>query len=537
VVDERAIPRTVAEGLEVAVERFGDVEAVVDGDVRLTYRELGERVRAVSRALLAAGVSRGDRVALWAPNGWEWIAAGLGATSIGALLVTLNTRFLGEEARDLLARSRSRVLVVEDGFLDKEHVAMLRGDGGPGDRPVGDLPELELVVSTGRVPDVPGVEGWEAFLARGERVEPGRVRSAAAAVAPGDPCDVIFTSGTTGRPKGAVCGHEQNLRTFVAWARRVGLRERDRYLMVNPFFHTFGWKAGILASLLHGATMLPVRTLDVDAVLRLADDERVTVLPGPPALYTSLLEHPDRRGRRLGDVRLAVTGAASVPRTLIERIREELGIADVVTAYGLTEVCGVATACSLDDDDETIATRCGTAIPEVEIRTVDASGRPVPAGAPGEVVVRGPNVMLGYLDDEEATADTIDSDGWLHTGDVGVLDERGYLRITDRLKDMFIVGGFNVYPAEVERALAAHPAVAEAAVVGVPDERLGEVGRAHVVPRRDATIDGDELLAWSRERLANYKVPRSVVVTTELPRNAAGKVLKRELTAAVDAPA
>ena len=530
-MDVESIPSTVPEALAAAERRFGDHEAIVDGDVRLTYRELARQARRFARALLARGVARGDRAAIWAPNGWEWVVAALGTLEIGAVLVTVNTRYLGAEARDLLSRSRARVLVVADGFLDKDYVGMLRDadDALAADRPVATLADLEVIVSTGRVPDVPGVVGFESWLATGDEIDESQVARAAHAVSGEDPCDVLFTSGTTGAPKGAVCGHAQNLRTLVAWAQSVGLREGDRYLMVNPFFHTFGYKAGILASVLHGATMLPLPALDVDEVMRLAEREAATVLPGPPALYTSLLEHPDRRGRRLGQVRLAVTGAASVPRTLIERIREELGIRDVVTAYGLTESCGVVTACSLDDDAETIATRCGTPIPDVEIRTVDQDGNDVGPDEPGEVLVRGPNVMQGYLDDPDATAAAIDRDGWLHTGDIGVIDERGYLRITDRLKDMFIVGGFNVYPAEVEQVLTGHDAVAEAAVIGVPDDRLGEVGRAYVIPRQGRMVEEEELIDVCRERLANFKVPRSVVVVDELPRNAAGKVLKREL--------
>ncbi len=528
---DEAVSSTVPEALAVAEQRFGDREAVVDADVRLSYRELTAQARRFARALLAHDVGHGDRVAIWAPNGWEWVVAALGALEIGAVLVTVNTRYLGAEARDLLGRSRARVLVVADGFLDKDYVGMLRdADHEPTeDRPVAALADLEVIVSTRNVPDVTGVVGFETWLDAAEQIDEAQVARAAESVDGDDPCDVLFTSGTTGAPKGAVCGHAQNLATFTAWAQRVGLREGDRYLMVNPFFHTFGYKAGILASLLHGATMLPLPAFDVGEVMRLAEAEDATVLPGPPALYTSLLEHPDRGGRTLGRVRLAVTGAAAVPRTLIERIREELGVRDVVTAYGLTESCGVVTACSLDDDDETIATRCGTPIPNVEIRTVDTDGNEVAAGEPGEVLVRGPNVMQGYLDDPGATAEAIDADGWLHTGDIGVLDERGYLRITDRLKDMFIVGGFNVYPAEVEQVLVSHDALAEAAVIGVPDERLGEVGRAYVIPRQGRTPDEQELIDFCRQRLANFKVPRSVVVVEELPRNAAGKVLKRKL--------
>jgi acyl-CoA synthetase (AMP-forming)/AMP-acid ligase II len=320
--------------------------------------------------------------------------------------------------------------------------------------------------------------------------------------------------------------HGQALRVQRSWIELVGLRAGDRYLIVNPFFHAFGYRAGWLSCLLSGATILPHAVFDVGAVLARVAAEKVTVLPGPPTLYQSILAAPERKRFDLSSLRLAVTGAAVVPVELVRRMRRELTFERIVTGYGLTESTGVATMCRHDDDPETIATTCGRAIPGVEVRVADDSGRALPPGESGEVVVRGFNVMRGYLDDQEATRQTIDSDGWLHTGDVGVLDERGYLRITDRKKDMFIVGGFNAYPAEIEAALAAHPKVVHAAVIGIPDERLGEVGMAFVVPAPGEPPTPEEIIAWARERVANYKVPRRVEIVSELPLTPSGKVQK-----------
>jgi acyl-CoA synthetase (AMP-forming)/AMP-acid ligase II len=257
----------------------------------------------------------------------------------------------------------------------------------------------------------------------------------------------------------------------------------------------------------------------------------VTVLPGPPTLYQSLLGHPELGRHDISGLRLAVTGAASIPVELIRRMKDELGFDTVITGYGLTEVCGIATMCRFDDDPETIATTSGRAIPGVEVKIRKDDGTSAAADEPGEIVVRGYNVMLGYFEDPEQTRATIDPEGWLSTGDIGTLDARGYLRITDRKKDLFIVGGFNCYPAEIENAMLGHPLVAQAAVVGVPDERLGEVGVAFVVPRRDAdgqplATDPGEIVSWCREHMANYKVPRRVEIVSELPLNASGKVLK-----------
>jgi acyl-CoA synthetase (AMP-forming)/AMP-acid ligase II len=309
----------------------------------------------------------------------------------------------------------------------------------------------------------------------------------------------------------------------------IGLRDTDRYLVVNPFFHSFGLNAGIVASLIKGATIIPHAVFDVDSVMTRAAEERVSMLPGPPTVYQSILNHPRLAEFDMSSLRLAVTGAAAVPVEMIRRMRAELGFETIVTGYGLTEATGIATMCRHDDDPETIATTSGRAIPDVEVLIVDDKGNELPRGEPGELVIRGYNVMKGYIHDPDATAEAIDADGWLHTGDVAVMDERGYVRITDRTKDMFIVGGFNAYPAEIENMLTEHPAVGQVAVVGVTDSRMGEVGYAFVIPRGDASITSDELITWAREKMANYKVPRYVEVVDVLPLNASGKVLKYEL--------
>jgi acyl-CoA synthetase (AMP-forming)/AMP-acid ligase II len=310
--------------------------------------------------------------------------------------------------------------------------------------------------------------------------------------------------------------HERTLAVARAWADLGGLRPGDRYLVVNPFFHSFGFKAGILACLVSGAAIVPQAVFDAGRAMRLVESERITVLPGPPALYSAILDHPERPGRDLSSLRLAVTGAADVPVALVERMRRELTFDTVLTAYGLTEAV-VATMCRPGDSPEIVATTSGRAAAGFEVRI---------AAETGEILLRGPNMMLGYLDDPGATKEAIDPGGWLHTGDAGSLDEAGYLTITGRIKDMYICGGFNVYPAEVEQVLARLDAVADAAVVGVPDPRLGEVGKAYLVTRPGHALSSEDVVAFCRERLANYKVPRSVVFVDALPRNASGKVLK-----------
>ncbi len=519
---------SVPELVRAAAERYADTEAVVEGRTRITYAGLGARVERAAAACLAAGVRPGDRVALWAPNSPAWIVAALGAVSAGAVLVPLNTRFKGTEAADVLRRSGAGLLFVTGTFLGTSYVASLRraaGAGASAPAPGGPLPGLpalkQVVVLSDDAPA--DFRTWKDFLASGEGVSGAEVRARADAVRADQPSDIVFTSGTTGRPKGAVITHAQTLRGYAIWSELAGLERGDRYLIVNPFFHTFGYKAGVIACLMRGATMLPQPVFNVDTVLANLAAERVSVLPGPPTLHQSLLDHASRDAHDLSALRLVVTGAAVVPLRLVERLRSELGVDTVLTAYGLSEASGIVTMCRRGDDPTVIASTSGRAIPGVEVQ-VQAS-----PGEPGEVLVRGFNVMRGYYEDEAATAEVLTPDGWLRTGDVGVLDEAGNLRITDRIKDMYIVGGFNAYPAEIEQLLGLHPDVRDVAVVGVPDARLGEVGRAYVVRRRGSVLTGDDLIAWARREMANYKVPREVEFVGALPRNASGKVVKGEL--------
>ncbi|MFE5770207.1 FadD3 family acyl-CoA ligase [Streptomyces sp. NPDC056485] len=516
-----------------AAAEYADREAVVDGRVRIGYAQLGERVERAAAAAIAAGIEPGDRVAVWAPNTLEWIVSALGAVSAGAVLVPLNTRFKGTEAAYVLRRSRARLLFVTGTFLGTSYVASLRraASEGEGDGPLPGLPHLEQVVVLAE--DAPqDFRTWKEFLAGGDGTSAETVRERADSIRPDSPSDIIFTSGTTGSPKGAVITHAQSLRCYDVWSELAGLREGDRYLIVNPFFHTFGYKAGIIACLMRGATMVPQPVFNVDTVLANIAAERISVLPGPPTLHQSLLDHPQRDHHDLSALRLVVTGAAVVPLQLVERLRGELHISTVLTAYGLSEASGIVTMCRRGDPAEVIASTSGRAIPHTEVKVVaDRQGRAQPAGTAGEVWVRGHHVMQGYFEDPAETAGAVTSDGWLRTGDVGVLDAEGNLRITDRIKDMFIVGGFNAYPAEIEQLLGLHQDIADVAVVGVPDPRLGEVGKAYAVRRPGSTLTADDLIAWSRREMANYKVPREVEFVAELPRNASGKVLKRELRA------
>jgi acyl-CoA synthetase (AMP-forming)/AMP-acid ligase II len=520
---------TIGQLIAVAADTFGEKAAIEDGDVTISYRDLHVRGLQAARAFIASGLEHGDRVGIWAPNLFEWVIAAIGLQMVGGVLVPLNTRMKGAETAYILEKSGARMLFTMDEFLGARYIDLLLDAMGRGDgRPVAGLPDLERIVSFRSTDsrEKTGIGTWDAFLALGQSVSDAEARARADRVEGEDLSDILFTSGTTGKPKGVMTEHAQNLRGFEVWTDVVGLRADDRYLIVNPFFHSFGYKAGWLSCFLRGATCLPQDVFDVPKVLDRIGRDHVSALPGPPTLYQTILAHPEFESYDLSSLRLAVTGAAVVPVDLIIKMREVLAFETVITGYGLTETCGIVTMCRHDDDPETIANTSGRAIPGVDVQCVDPEGNEVARGEPGEVVVRGYNVMRGYFDDEAATTETIDSDGWLHTGDIGVMNERRYLRITDRIKDMFIMGGFNCYPAEIESMLCSHDAVAQVAVIGVPDERMGEVGMAFVVPMPGATLDEKAIIAWCRENMANYKVPRHVSILDELPMNAMGKVTK-----------
>jgi acyl-CoA synthetase (AMP-forming)/AMP-acid ligase II len=500
---------TIPHLAEAAALKWPEAPALIENSQTWTFAELWTDARAAISGCLAAGIGEGDRVAIWAPNCREWVLAAIGVMGAGAAVVPLNTRLKGREAGDILRRTGTRLLFTVGEFLGTEYPALLANE---------ELPRLERIVQFER--------DWAQFVSQGD---PGAAVDAALARLTADHLsDIMFTSGTTGSPKGVMMSYARVLPQVAVWIGNTGLAAGERYLIVNPFFHSFGMKVGWVACLMTGATMVPMPQFDVAAAAECIERERINFLPSAPTVFQMLIARKREHPFDSSSLRGGTTGASTVPPVLIEQIRDELGMRDIITAYGMTE-CVNITCCRPGDPAETIAQTCGAAIPGNEVIIADADGCELPRGETGEIRVRGQGVMLGYLDDPEATAAAIDADGWLHTGDIGTMDANGYVRITDRLKDMYISGGFNVYPAEVEKLLADHPAIAMTAVIGVPDERMGEVGRAFVVLHPGAAEDEAALIAWSRANMANYKVPHGFVIVTDLPRNASGKVLKTEL--------
>ncbi|RNL61700.1 FadD3 family acyl-CoA ligase [Zhongshania marina] len=514
------MPLTLPRLFGWAAQHYGQKVAIREAGQDISYQQLNDLRRQAAKAFFAIGVAHGDRVAIWAPNMAEWIVAAAGLQSVGAILVPLNTRLQEKEAADILSRAGVKVLLTTAEFesaapsllknLDNLHHCIL-------------LPQAGASAADES-------RSWQAFLKLGEQLDDAKFIAAERAVNPHDSADMLFTSGTTGKAKGVLCSHEQNIRVFQSWSAIVGLSADDNYLIINPFFHSFGYKAGWLAAIICGATILPMAKFDKKSVMEAIQRDKVTMLPGAPSLYEMLLADDSRHEYDLSSLRLGVTGAASVPVQLVRDMRDKLGFKTVVTAYGLTESTGVVTICRPDDDAETIASTSGRAIEGVEVKCADPkTGVELERGCEGEVWVRGYNVMQGYFDMPEATAEAITPDAWLKTGDIGVMDAQGYLKITDRLKDMYIMNGENVYPAEVEKALYGLEGVAQVAVIGVPKAPQGEVGMAFIVPKPNSLLDAAAVRDYCAAQLAAYKVPFYTEFVEALPLNASGKVLKTEL--------
>ena len=500
----------LAELARWSCETYSEVVAIRDGDTSLTYAELGEVTKNAAAAIIAAGVGPGDVVAIWAPNCWQWLVASMGISRAGAVVLPVNTRFKGAEAAHVLNTAEARIVFIVDGFLDTDYSGMLATQ---------DLPTVQQVIDL-------STSAFDDFLATGDEALFDEVEARTDAVTYDDIGAIMFTSGTTGHPKGVLVRGGAMVRSFSGWGAAMDVRRGDPYLIVNPYFHAFGFNGGIVMCLLFGATNIPYPVYEPVAVMQIIEREQVAIFPGPPALYQGLLNHPDLGSYDVSSLRGCITGAASIPVEMIEAMRTRLGFKDISTAYGMTETSGIVTYTLNGDPDELVSNTSGCVIDDVEVRIVDEEGNDVPRGEPGELLVRGYQVTPGYLLGDGGVTKATDDNDWLHTGDVVVMNELGYIDITDRIKDMYIVGGFNAYPAEIERMMVEHPDIGIASVIGVPEARLGEVGAAFVVRAPGSTITEETVIAWCREEMANYKVPRHVWFVDTLPLTPSNKVQK-----------
>ena len=425
-------------------QRWGTVPALIDGDAQFSFAEVGELMMAVARSLIAQGVEPGDRVALWAPNSAAWVPAALGVQAAGAWLVPINTRLRGDEAAYILEKTSARLLLTVEEFLGTAYSAMLFSAA----------PELKAAIRVFNIP-LPGTLSggdWASFLASGNGVDNSLVERRINGLTPEDVSDVMFTSGTTSLPKGVLLRHGASLEGYRIFNRNFGLDTGSRFMVTTPFFHCFGYKAGWMMALDHGAVTLPVAVFDGESALQMVDKHGITHMGGTPTMYQAMMEHPERDRYDISSLTTGVVSATTVPERLVHRMRDEMGFSTALTGYGLTENHGFVSLTAPSDAPEVIATTAGKVIEEIAARVVDDDGNDVPAGEPGELWVKGFMVTEGYYEDSASTRAVI-TDGWLHTGDVVTLDADNYLKITDRKKDIYIMGGFNVAPAEVENVI------------------------------------------------------------------------------------
>ncbi len=506
---------TISANLARTVETHGEGEALVSVEqgLRYTYREFSEAVDEVAAGLMAVGVQVGDRVGIWSPNSAEWVLVQYATARIGATLVTINPAYRVAELEYVLNQSGTSVLVAAESFSHSNYRGMIEE--------VWDRVPTQQVVYL-------QTSDWEDLLATGTAVSADQLEERSAGLRPDNAINIQYTSGTTGFPKGATLSHRNILNNGFFVGEACGYTSADRVCIPVPFYHCFGMVLGNLACTTHGATMVvPAAGFDAAAALRACEQERCTSLYGVPTMFIAELGEPDLDNYDLSSLRTGIMAGSPCPVEVMKQVVDRMNMNQVTIAYGMTETSPVSTQTSVDDSlDKRVAT-VGRAHPHVEIRIVDpVNGETVPRGQAGEFVTRGYSVMLGYWDDETRTAEAIDDEGWMHTGDLATMDEDGYINIVGRIKDMIIRGGENVYPREIEEYLYRHPDVVEVQVIGVPDARYGEEIMAWIQPREGAELEADDIKAFCQGQIAHYKIPRYVKFTDEFPMTITGKIQK-----------
>ncbi len=514
------LEETIGANLERTVAAFPDREALVEVATgrRWTYRELDHAVDQVARGLIAYGVAQGDRVGMWAPNCAEWTIVQYATAKIGAILVNVNPAYRTHEFSYAVNQSGMRLLLAATSFKTSDYRAMVE-ETAP------DCPRLERTVYV-------DTTDWAELIAAGEQQAADVVAQRSRGLRPEDPINIQYTSGTTGYPKGATLSHRNILNNGYFVTETIAFTEADRLCIPVPFYHCFGMVMGNLGCTTHGATMvIPAAGFDPALTLQAIQDERCTGVYGVPTMFIAMQNHPDFASYDLSSLRTGIMAGSICPIEVMKRCVNEMHMAEVSIAYGMTETSPVSCQTRVDDDLERRTETIGRAAPHVEIKIVDpASGETVPRGETGEFCTRGYSVMLGYWNDEEKTAEAIDADGWMHTGDLAVMREDGYCNIVGRIKDMVIRGGENIYPREIEEFLYTHPDVEDAQVIGVPDERYGEELCAWIRLKADADpLDAEAVREFATGRLAHYKIPRYVLLVEEFPMTVTGKIRKVQM--------
>ncbi|MFE2525719.1 AMP-binding protein [Streptomyces sp. NPDC059382] len=511
---------TIRENLDRAVRSFPERDALVDmaAGRRWTYAELAADVDALALGLLDQGIVKGDRVGIWAPNRAEWTLVQYATATIGAVLVTVNPAYRAHELEYVLGQSGIRMLVAAERFKASDYAGMIEEV-----RPR--CPDLEFVVLL----DGPR---WTSLLERGRQADPTELVRAQAELNPDDPINIQYTSGTTGFPKGATLSHRNILNNGFFVGETCHYTELDRVCIPVPFYHCFGMVMGALACTSHGAAMIiPAPSFEPGATLAAVEAEACTSLYGVPTMFIAELTHPDFDSHDLSSLRTGIMAGSPCPVEVMKEVIDRMGMAEVSICYGMTETSPVSTQTRVDDSIEHRVSTVGRVGPHLEVKVVDPdSGRTVPRGEQGELCTRGYSVMLGYWAQPDRTAEVVDEAGWMHTGDLAVMDDDGYLAITGRIKDMVIRGGENLYPREIEEFLHAHPDILDVQVIGVPDPKYGEELMAWVRMREGAEpLTADAVRAYCDGRLARFKIPRYVHVVEEFPMTVTGKIRKIEM--------
>jgi fatty-acyl-CoA synthase len=507
---------TIGDLLLATASRHADREALVvrHQGVRQSYADLVAAVDRLALGLLSAGIAAGDRVGIWSPNCAEWVHLQFATARIGAILVNINPAYRTSEVAYALRQSGCRMVVSAAQYLTSDYAGMLAEV-----RP--ELPGLEQVVLIGS-PE------WHALAAGTGTATGADLEARAGSLSGGDPINIQYTSGTTGFPKGATLTHRNILNNGFVVGERCRYTEADRVCIPVPLYHCFGMVMGNLGAVTHGATMvLPSPTFDPEAVLRAVAEERCTSLYGVPTMFIAELAHPLLGELDLSSLRTGIMAGSPCPVEVMKRVIAEMNMDEVTICYGMTETSPVSTQTRTDDDLERRVSTVGTVHPHVEVKIVDpTTGATVEYGTPGEFCTRGYSVMLGYWDDPVRTAEAVDADGWMHTGDLATMDEQGYVNIVGRIKDMIIRGGENVYPREIEEFLYTHPDVDDVQVIGVPDERYGEELMAWIRPKAGSTLTAEDVRDFCRGRIAHFKIPRYVKLVDAFPMTVTGKVQK-----------
>jgi fatty-acyl-CoA synthase len=532
--NEPLLDLTVHELLTRAVAQYGEREALVSKHqgIRWTYAQLYVEVDRLARALLVLGVRTGDRVALCAPNQAEWIVTQLATASIGAVLVSLNPAYRAAELQFALDKTEAMTLIIANRFKRSDYLAMLREiapelfNASSKDMRLDALPHLRNIVCFGQQSGK-AIWSYEQVLCIGEQVGKDELERVRKTLRPNDPINIQFTSGTTGVPKGATLTHKNIVNNGFFTGHRMGFSHRDRLCIPVPLFHCLGMVMSVLACVGHGATMvLSGASFEPRDVLRAIEEERCTALNGVPTMYIALLAHAEFSSFDLSSLRTGIVTGAPCPVEMMRRIVSDMGMKEITIAFGMTETSPVIFQSGTDETLERRTSTVGQAHPHVEVRLVDEAGRPVQRGERGQVCVRGYSVMHGYWSDPDKTSEVIDVDGWMHTGDVAVLDGDSYLNVVGRLKDMVIRGGENLFPREIEEFLVTHPKVQQAQVFGVPDPKFGEELCAWIIPVQGCSIAEAELKSFCDGRISHQKIPRYVRIVNEIPVTASGKAIK-----------